>query len=75
MDNGNYWCPVATDLGWKLGDMQLEYGEDWPESAEREYAALEVALREHIKNCAPCQIADATVQIADAELQGPTYYC
>ena len=73
MDNDNPWCPITNDFYGKLGDMQCKYGEgDWPESAIKEYAALDDGLREHIRNCAQCSIEEA---FSNALLRGPIHSC
>ena len=59
MDNDNPWCSIADDFFGKLGDMQMQYELDCPESAAKEIAALDAGLKEHIKNCAQCSIAEA----------------
>jgi hypothetical protein len=54
-DDGNPWCPITTDFYCKLGDIQVQYGDgDWPESIEKEFAALDDGLREHLRNCPHC---------------------
>jgi mono/diheme cytochrome c family protein len=69
-DDYNPWCPTAYDLFGKLGDMHLKYEMDWPESAVKEYAALEAGLKEHTQNCAQCCIAEA-----EMKLRGPVPTC